>query len=62
MGLRTGDGIPLKHFLEQQEAPHPGKRELLDELVRQELIVIRDDFLKPTRKGLAVADRLALIL
>lgn len=62
LGLRTGEGIPIKHFSEQQGTPHPEKRELLDELVRQGLIVIRDGFLKPTRRGLAVADRLALIL
>jgi len=62
LGLRTGEGIPMQHFWEQQNTPHPEKRKMLDELVRQGLIVIRDGFLKPTRRGLAVADRLALIL
>ncbi len=62
LGLRTGEGIPMQLFSEQQNTPHPEKRKILDELVRQGLIVIRDGFLKPTRKGLAVADRLALIL
>jgi oxygen-independent coproporphyrinogen-3 oxidase len=62
LGLRTGDGIPMRHFSEQQNTPHPEKSKILDELVRQGLIVIRNGFLKPTRRGLAVADRLALIL
>jgi oxygen-independent coproporphyrinogen-3 oxidase len=62
LGLRTGEGIPMQHFSEQQNTPQPEKRKILDELVRQGLIVIRDGLLKPTRRGLAVADRLALIL
>jgi len=62
LGLRTGEGVSMQHFSEQQNTPYTEKRKLLDELVRQGLIVIRDGFLKPTRRGLAVADRLALIL
>jgi oxygen-independent coproporphyrinogen-3 oxidase len=62
LGLRTGEGIPIQYFSEQQNTPHPEKRKILDELVRQGLIVIRDGFLKPTRRGLALADRLALML
>ncbi|MFH1081550.1 MAG: radical SAM family heme chaperone HemW [Pseudomonadota bacterium] len=62
LGLRTGEGIPMQYFSEQQNTPHTGKMKILDELVRQGLIVIRNGFLKPTRRGLAVADHLALIL
>lgn len=62
LGLRTDEGIPMQLFWEQPHTPQPEKRKLLDELVRQGLMVIRDGFLKPTRRGLAVADRLALIL
>ncbi|PKN05707.1 MAG: coproporphyrinogen III oxidase [Deltaproteobacteria bacterium HGW-Deltaproteobacteria-9] len=62
LGLRTGEGIPMQHFSEQHNTPHPEKRKNLDELVRQGFIVIQDGFLKPTRRGLAVADRLALML
>jgi oxygen-independent coproporphyrinogen-3 oxidase len=63
LGLRTGEGIPLQHFTEQHENMSPREREkVLDLLVQQGLIVIRDDFLKPTLRGMAVADRLALML
>jgi oxygen-independent coproporphyrinogen-3 oxidase len=62
LGLRTGEGIPIDYLSEQGDMPFSEKRGLLDELVRQELIVILDGFLKPTRRGMAVADRLALIL
>jgi oxygen-independent coproporphyrinogen-3 oxidase len=62
LGLRTGEGIPMQHFAEQQHSPRPGKSTAPDELVRQGFIVIQDGFLKPTRRGLAVADRLALML
>jgi oxygen-independent coproporphyrinogen-3 oxidase len=63
LGLRTGEGIPLQHFSEQQEDMSPHEREkVLELLVQRGLIVVRDGFLKPTRRGLAVADRLALML
>ncbi len=62
LGLRTGEGIPMRHFAEQQNLPRPGNSTALDEMVRQGFLVIQDSFLKPTRRGLAVADRLALIL
>jgi oxygen-independent coproporphyrinogen-3 oxidase len=63
LGLRTGEGIPLQHFSEQHENMSPREREkLLDLLVQQGLIVVRDGFLKPTLRGMAVADRLALML
>jgi oxygen-independent coproporphyrinogen-3 oxidase len=63
LGLRTGEGIPLQYFSEQQEDMSPHEREkVLELLVQQGLIVVRDGFLKPTRRGLAVADRLALML
>lgn len=62
LGLRTGEGIPMQHFSDQQNTASPEKRKNLDDMVRQGFIIIRDGFLKPTRRGLAVADRLALML
>lgn len=63
LALRTGEGIPLQHFAEQHETMSPREREkVLELLVQQGLIVIQNGFLKPTRRGLAVADRLALML
>lgn len=62
LGLRTGEGIPMQHFSDQQNTAFPEKRKNLDDMVRQGFIIIRDGFLKPTRRGLAVADRLALML
>jgi len=64
LGLRTSEGIALKHFAEGDDAfsSQQDKEKTLDDLVQQGLVVIRDGFIKPTRRGLAMADRLALIL
>jgi oxygen-independent coproporphyrinogen-3 oxidase len=63
LSLRTKEGIPLQQVLERHEnMPLADNAKVLDNLVQHGLIVIQDGFLKPTRRGLAVADRLALML
>jgi oxygen-independent coproporphyrinogen-3 oxidase len=63
LGLRTREGIPFQPFSGQQGNVHPAEKEqVLNDLVQAGLIVIENGYLKPTRKGLAVADRLALML
>jgi oxygen-independent coproporphyrinogen III oxidase len=63
LGLRTKAGIPLPYFTEHdQENQSRNHGKLLEKLVRDGLILIGDGFLKPTRRGLAVADRLALTI
>jgi oxygen-independent coproporphyrinogen III oxidase len=62
LGLRTKEGIPFQLFAEQRSNHPADKERVLNDLVRAGLIVIEDDYLKPTRRGLAVADRLALML
>ncbi len=37
-------------------------KNLIDRLLREDLVTIRDDFLCPTRSGLAVADGLTALL
>jgi oxygen-independent coproporphyrinogen-3 oxidase len=62
LGLRTARGINLNDLSED----HGGnflqeKRNILQKLGEEGLIVIQEGHLRPTREGLAVADRLALI-
>jgi oxygen-independent coproporphyrinogen-3 oxidase len=63
LGLRTSKGIYLPEFnatygMDLQKA---GKKQL-QELAREGYLVFKNGWMRPTRKGLAVADRLALIL
>lgn len=63
LALRTKEGVPLQHFLERHySTPVAEEAIVLDNLLQQGLIVIQDGFLKPTCRGLAVADRLAVML
>ncbi|MBA4396075.1 MAG: coproporphyrinogen III oxidase [Syntrophus sp. (in: bacteria)] len=63
LALRTKEGVPLQHFLERHnDMPVAEEAKVLDNLVQHGLMVIQDGFLKPTCRGLAVADRLAVIL
>ncbi|NWF56781.1 MAG: radical SAM family heme chaperone HemW [Syntrophaceae bacterium] len=62
LGLRTADGIDLDEFARN----HGGnllreKENILRRLESEGLITIQEGRLRPTRAGLAVADRLALI-
>ncbi len=62
LGLRTVKGIDLEEFYRvyriglMQE-----KKEILSRLEAEGLVVLRDGWLRPTIRGLAVADSLALI-
>jgi len=63
LSLRTKEGIPLQNVSERHEhMPLMEEAKVLDNLVQQGFIVIQDGFIRPTCRGLAVADRLALIL
>ena len=62
LGLRTARGINLNDFSENQgENFLREKKNILQKLEEEGLIVIQEGHLRPTRQGLAVADRLALI-
>jgi oxygen-independent coproporphyrinogen-3 oxidase len=63
LALRTREWAPLGIIMERHEGADDGpKNEIMDELEKQGFIVVRDGYFQPTRRGLAVADRLALIL
>lgn len=62
LGLRTAKGINLNDFSENYgENFLREKRNILRRVEEEGLIVIQDGYLRPTRAGLAVADRLALL-
>jgi oxygen-independent coproporphyrinogen-3 oxidase len=62
LGLRTRKGIQLKDLLENHKYDLLSeKKGLLTKLQQEGFLAIEDDYLYPTRAGLAVADRLALI-
>lgn len=62
LGLRTRKGIHLKDLLENYEYDLlAGKRGLLTRLQQEGFLAIEDDHVYPTRAGLVVADRLALM-
>lgn len=62
LGLRTRRGVDLERFRREYGYDLMGERgELLMRLENDGLILIRDGLLVPTRAGMAVADRLALM-
>ncbi len=62
LGLRTKDGIDLKSFRRRfQRDLLAGKEEVAARLEREGLVMITGDSLRPTGKGLALADSLALL-
>ncbi len=62
LALRTQSGLHLKNFSEEfQHDLLAEKGAILTRLLEEGYVVIHDGMLKPTRSGLAVADRLALI-
>ena len=62
LALRTQSGLHLKNFSEEfQHDLVAEKGAILTRLLEEGHAVIHDGVLKPTRSGLAVADRLALI-
>jgi oxygen-independent coproporphyrinogen-3 oxidase len=62
LGFRTRRGIHLKRFRKRYGLDLAGEKAvMIDRLAAEGLLEIGDDFLRPTTKGLAVADSLALI-
>ena len=62
LGLRTKKGVNFEDFKNRYQYDlFAEKREMLNRLLEEGLISIRDGCLYPTQTGLAVADSLALI-
>ena len=62
LALRTNSGLHLKNFSEQyQHDLLAEKGPTLAKLLEGGYLIIQDGMLRPTRSGLAIADRLALI-
>jgi oxygen-independent coproporphyrinogen-3 oxidase len=55
LGLRTRAGVNL------EKISYRAGKGFLDQLLREELVVLEDGFLRPTRSGLAVADGLTAL-
>ena len=63
MSLRTAAGIDVAAFLSQFDENVPEiRRSIIESLIASGFIVVSDERISPTRRGLAVADQLALIL
>jgi oxygen-independent coproporphyrinogen-3 oxidase len=60
LGLRTRKGIPEALLCGASGTLHP-KKALLDRLLDEGYLERQDGFLRPTRKGMAIADSLALL-
>ncbi len=62
LGLRTSAGINLRLFKRNYDVDLLAEKKLIIEKLREnELVKLERGFLMPTRRGLAVADSLALI-
>jgi len=62
LGLRTGMGIDLQDFSERYAFDLlDEKSEMIDRVREEGLIIIRDNHIYPTRRGLAISDSLSLI-
>jgi oxygen-independent coproporphyrinogen-3 oxidase len=62
LNLRTKAGINLEHYKAKYGADlFVDKRTIIDALIKNKLVELKNGFLIPTRTGLAVADSLALI-
>jgi putative oxygen-independent coproporphyrinogen III oxidase len=62
LGLRTKAGIDLKLYKIRYGADLlEDKKTIIDALIKNKLVELKDGFLRPTRAGMAVADSLALI-
>ena len=62
LGLRTKAGIDLKLYKAKYGVDLPAnKKTIIDALIKNKLVELKNGFLRPTRKGMAVADSLALI-
>lgn len=62
LGLRTSTGIDLKLYKTKYGADLlEDKKSIIVSLIKNNLVEIKDGFLRSTRAGMAVADSLALI-
>lgn len=62
LGLRTKEGINLKHYKTKYGVDLlADKKTIIDALIKNKLVELKNGFLHPTRQGMAVADSLALI-
>jgi len=62
LGLRTRKGINLSTISSlYADQTWIGNKAVLDKLLDEDILEIADGFLKPTRRGLAIADSLALL-
>lgn len=62
LGLRTADGIDLQLYKTRYgEDLLSDKKYIIDELIKNKLVELKDGFMRPTVAGMAVADSLALI-
>jgi oxygen-independent coproporphyrinogen-3 oxidase len=62
LGLRTKAGIDLKRYKTRYGVDLlVDKKTIIDALIKNKFVELKDGFLRPTRAGMAVADSLALI-
>ncbi|MCE5212224.1 MAG: radical SAM family heme chaperone HemW [Deltaproteobacteria bacterium] len=62
LGLRTKTGIDLKRYKTKYNIDlFAEKKTIIDALIKNKLVELKNGFLRPTRAGMAVADSLALI-
>jgi oxygen-independent coproporphyrinogen III oxidase len=62
LGMRTKDGIDLEHYKTRYGVDLlEDKRLIIDMLIKNKLVKLENEFLRPTLAGMAVADSLALI-
>lgn len=62
LGLRTKTGIDLKLYKTRYGADLlKDKKTIIDTLIKNKFVELKNGFLRPTRAGIAVADSLALI-
>ncbi|KFO67388.1 hypothetical protein ER57_10905 [Smithella sp. SCADC] len=62
LGLRTKAGIDLKHYKTKYGVDLlADKKTIIDALIKNKLVELKNGFLRPTRVGMAIADSLALI-
>jgi oxygen-independent coproporphyrinogen III oxidase len=62
LGLRTKTGIDLKRYKNRYGIDLiTDKKTIIDALIKNKLVELKNEFLRPTRAGMAIADSLALI-
>ncbi len=62
LGMRTKDGINIKNYKKRFGVDLLSvKGPIIHALIKEKLFEFSNDFLRPTLKGMAIADSLALI-